>query len=126
MTQASALACLVNSRNMVNVAAVQGTHFTCAEDCRMLRDDLDVFSAFSSRCSAWVCLLVRRSLNAIVNLIFDGDGGRLVVADVAVKSLEFRVVSVYAPNSIGERRSIFPQLDDRKRSIFPQLMIENG
>ena len=35
-------------------------------------------------------LLVGRSLNAIVNLFFTGDGGWLVVVDVAVKSFEFR------------------------------------
>ena len=76
----------------------------------MLRDDLGVFSAFGSHCSA------------IVNLVFAGDGGWFVVADVAVKNFEFRVVVVYAPNSIGERRSFFrqlePFLDDRKRIIL--------
>ena len=66
-----------------------------------------VFSAFGSRCSAEVSLLVGPSLNAIVNLVFADDGGRLVVADVAVKSFELRVVAVYAPNYAGERRSVF-------------------
>ena len=67
-------------------------------------------------------IIVKCSLNAIVNLVFAGNGGQLVVADVAVKSFEFRVVVVYAPNSIGERRSFFrrlePFLDDPKRIIL--------
>ena len=62
---------------LVDVGAVQETYFTCAEDCQVLRDDFEVFSAFSSS------LLVGYSLNAIVNLVFAGDGGQLVVADVA-------------------------------------------
>ena len=73
----------------------------------MMEDDFVVFSAFDSRCSAEVSLLVGRSLNAIVNLVFANDGGRLVVADVPVKNFEFYVVAVYAPSCAGERRSFF-------------------
>ena len=58
----------------VEVAAVQETHFTCEADCRVLEDDFVVYSAFSSRLSAGVSLLVGRSLDAIVNLVFAGDG----------------------------------------------------
>ena len=43
---------------------------------------------------------------SILSLQVTGD--RLVVADVTVKSFEFRVVAVYAPNSISKRRSFFP------------------
>ena len=103
------------------MTAVQGTHFICAEDCRVLKDDLVVFSAFGSHCSAGVSPLVGHSLNAIVNLIFAGDRDRLVVVDVAVKSFEFRVVVVDAPNSIGETRSFYrrlvPFLDDLKKLV---------
>ena len=72
--------------------------------------------------SAGISLLVERSLNAIVNLVFADDRGRLVVAVVAVKSFEFRVVAVYAPNLVGERRSSFrrlaPLLDDTKQLVL--------
>ena len=51
-----------------------------------------------------------------------GDESWLVVADVAVKSFEFPVVAVYAPNGVGERRSFFRRLelflDDPKRIIL--------
>ena len=108
--------------NLRDVAVVQETHLTCAADCRMLESHLVVFSAFGSRCSAGVSLLVGRSLDAIVNLVFPDDGGRLIVADVAVKSFEFRVVAVYAPNLPGERRSFFrrlgPFLDNPKRIVL--------
>ena len=44
---ASGRAYLVNSRtSMWIIAAVQETHFTCVEDYRVLRDDLDVFLVF--------------------------------------------------------------------------------
>ena len=83
---------------------------------------LKSFSVFGSRCSTGISLLVERSLNVIVNLVFAGDEGRLVIVDVAVKSFEFRVVAVYASNGVGERRSFFWQLepffDDPKRKIL--------
>ena len=63
----------------VDVAAVQET------DCRVLEGDFNVFSAYGSRTSAGVSLLIGRSLDADVDVVFAGDGGRLVVADVAVK-----------------------------------------
>ena len=65
----------------VDVAAVQETHFTCDADCRVLVNDFNVFSAYGSRASAGVSLLVGRSLDADVDVVFAGDGGRLVVAD---------------------------------------------
>ena len=80
----------------VDVAAVQETHFTCDADCRVLENDFNVFSAYGSRVSAGVSLLVGRNLDADVDVVFVGDGGRLVVADV--KSFKFRLVAVYAPN----------------------------
>ena len=73
----------------VDVAAVQETHFTCDADCRVLENDFNVFSAYGSQVSAGVSLLVGRSLYA--DVVFAGDGGRLVVADVAVKSFKFRL-----------------------------------
>ena len=91
----------------MQVAAVQETHFTCAGDYRVLRDDFEVFSAFGSCCIAGISLLVGCSFNAIVNLVFASDGDRLLVANVAVKSFEFLVVAVYAPCSVGERGSFF-------------------
>ena len=96
---------------LLDVAAVQETHFTSTADCRVLRDDFKVFSAFGSRYSNGVFLLVGSSLIAIVNLVFEVDGGQLVVADVAVKSFEFRIVGVHAPNNIGERCSFFRRLE---------------
>ena len=65
------------SKLMLNVAAVQDSHFTCAADCRVLEWDLVVLSAFGSRSSAGVYLLFGRSLDANVNVVFAGDGGWL-------------------------------------------------
>ena len=98
------------------------THFTCGADCRVLESNFNVFSAYNSRASARVSLLVGRSLDADVDVVFGGDGGRLVVADVAVKSFKFRLVAVYAPNIAAERISFFrrlaPFLDDTKRLVL--------
>ena len=91
----------------VDVAAVQETHFTCSANRRVLESDFNVFSAYGSRTSAGVSLLVGRSLNADVGVVFAGDGGRLVVADVAIKSFKFRLVAVYASNIAAERISFF-------------------
>ena len=110
------------SNHVVNVAAVQETHFICAADCRVLEKNFAVFSAYGSRNSAGVSLLVGRSLDVDVNVFFAGDEGRLIVADVVVKSFKFRLVVVYAPNTAVERVSFFRRLvpfqDDSKRLIL--------
>ena len=109
----------------VNVAAVKETHFICAVDCRVLEGDFNVFSAYGSRSSAGISLLVGRSLDA--DIVLAGDGGRLVVADIAVKSFKFRLVTVYAPNITAERisflRRLAPFLDDTKRLFLMQSLI---
>ena len=106
----------------VNVTAVQETHFTCETDCRVLEDDFVVYSAFGSRLSAGVSLLVGRSLDAIVNVVFAGDVGRLVVANIAVKTFEFRIAVVHAPNIAAERRFFFRRLrsflDGSKQTVL--------
>ncbi len=57
-----------------------------------------------------------------VSIVFAGDEGRLVVADVAVKSFKFRLVAVYASNIAAERVSFFRRLasflDDTKRLVL--------
>ena len=106
----------------VDVAAVQETHFTCGTDCRVLESNFNIFSAYGSHTSVGVSLLVGRSLNADVDVVFAGDGGRLAVTDVAVKSLKFRLVAVYVPNIVVERVSFFRRLaqfpDDTKRLVL--------
>ena len=106
----------------VKVAAVQETHIICDVDCCILKSDFNVFSAYGSRTSVGVTLLVGRSLDADVNVVFAGDGGRLVVTDVAVKSFKFRLVEVYASYFPAERTSFFrrlaPFLDDWKRLVL--------
>ena len=88
----------------------------------MLEDDYVVLSAYGSRNSVGFSLLVRHSLNANVNLVLADDGSQLVVADAAVKSFEFRVVAVYAPNIAVERVFFYwrlaPFLDDPKRLVL--------
>ena len=93
----------------INVAAVQETHFICNADFRVLESDFNVFSAYGSSTSVGVSLLVGRSVDADVD-VFAGDRGRLVVADVAIKSLKFHLVAAYAPNIIVERVSFFRRL----------------
>ena len=124
LRDSSKCACLLGELNNfgVDVAAVQETHFTCGADCWVLESNFNVFSAYGSRASAGVSLLVGRSLDADVDVVFAGDGGRLVVADVAVKSFKFRLVAVYAPNIATERISFFrrlaPFLDVTKRLVL--------
>ena len=106
----------------VDVAEVQETHFTCRVDSHVLESDFNVFSVYGSRTSVGVSLLVGRSLDADVDVVFAGDGGQLVVADVVVKSFKFRLVAVHVPNIFVERVSFFrwlaPFLDDRKRLVL--------
>ena len=106
----------------VTVAAAQETHFTCVPDCRVRENDFVVLSANGWRSSVGVFLLVGRSFNADLNLVLADDGSRLVMADVAVKSFEFRVDAVYAPNIAAEMifffRRLAPFHDDPKRIVL--------
>ena len=106
----------------VDVAAIKQTHFTCAADCRVLKDDYVVLSAYGNRSRVWVSLLIGRSLNADVNLVLVDDGDRLVVADVAVKSFKFQMAAIYGPNIAAEKVSFFlrlaPFFDDLKRIVL--------
>ena len=106
----------------VDVTAVQEIHFICDADCRMLEGDFNVFSACGSRTRVGVSLLVGRGLDADVDVVYAGDRGRLVVADLAVKRFKFRLVAVYAPNIAAERVSFFrrlvPFLGDTKRLVL--------
>ena len=54
----------------VDIAAVQETHLICAADCRVLESDFNVFSEYGSRTSVGVYLLVGRSLDADVDIVF--------------------------------------------------------
>ena len=105
------------SKLSVNVSTVQENHFTSATDCRVLEDGYVVISAYGSRCSVGISLVIGRSLNADVNLVLADNGGRVVVAAVAVKSFEFWVATVYAPNIAAEvffYQRLAPFLDDPK------------
>ena len=57
----------------MHVAAVQETHFICASDGRVLENDFVVLSAFGGRSCSEGSLLLGRSLNADVNLVFADD-----------------------------------------------------
>ena len=67
-------------------------------------------------------LLIGRGLNADVNLVLVDEEGRLFVTDFAVKSFEFQVAAVYAPNIVAERvfffQQLVPFLDNLKRTVF--------
>ena len=106
----------------VDVTAVQETHFICEADCRVLKNDFVVYSAFSSHLSAGVSLLVGYSFDATVDVVFAGDRGRLLVADVAVKTFEFRIAAVHLPNATAERHSFLRRLgsflDASKRTVL--------
>ncbi len=62
--------------------------------CRLsvLENDFKVFSAYGIYSSAGVSLLVGHNLDADIDIVCAGDRGRMVVADVAVKSFELRLV----------------------------------
>ena len=115
--QASVRACLLNSRTSEWMLLQYKRHFIWAADFRVLENDFNVFSTY-----ARVSLLVGRNLDADVDVVFAGDEGRLIVADVAVKSFKFRLVMVYAPNIAAERISFFrrlaPFLNDSKRLVL--------
>ena len=63
------LACCTQDAHC-EVTAVQETHFIYAADCRVLENDFNLFSAYDSRSSTGVSLLVGRRLDADVDGFF--------------------------------------------------------
>ena len=104
-------------------APAWGTHEPQCECCCSARNSLHlccglsgtgegfvVLSAYGSCSSSKVSLLIGRSLDADVNVVFAGDRGRLVMANVVIKSFKFQVAAVYVPNIAGGRTSSFQRL----------------
>ena len=106
----------------VDVPSVQETHFTCAADCQVLENNYVILSGYSSCSSIGVSLFIGCSLNTDVNLVLADDVGCLVVTKVAVKSFEFKVAMVYAPNLAAQRVPFFwwlaPFLNDPKQMVL--------
>ena len=81
-----------------------------------------------SGAEGWRCCLFSirqplwRSLDAIVNVVFAGDGGQLLVDDVAMKTFKFQIAAVHVPNSAAERCSYLRRLgsflDASRRTVL--------
>ena len=106
----------------IDVVALQETHFVSSVDERVFRNDYFVFSSYGTTSGRGVTLLVKQSLDAVVNVVFRDEVGRLLVADLSVEEKHFRLVIVHAPCNIRKRRNFFaalePYLTDPKRTIF--------
>lgn len=82
----------------------------CDVDANVLFNDFVIYSAYLDRRARGVSVLVKRSLDAMVDLVYVGADGRLIVSVIAVSSSSFRVVAVYAPKDHGESVDFFHQL----------------
>ena len=89
----------------IDVVALQETHFVSSMDERVFRDDFFVFSSYGTTKGCGVTLLVKQSLDAVVNVVFRDEEGRLLVADLSVEEKQFRIVIVHAPNNTKKRRN---------------------
>ena len=71
LRDSSKCTCLLAELKNLRINVTAETRFLCAADYRVLENDFNVFSAYGSRSSAGVSLLVGLSLDADV---FAGDG----------------------------------------------------
>ena len=105
----------------LDVVALQETHFASSLDERVFRNHFDVFSSYGIPSGRGVSLLIRQSLEAVVNVVFRDDEGRLLVADLKIDEKQFRIVIVHAPCNTRKRRNFLttlePYLTDPKRTI---------
>lgn len=69
----------------------------------MLSNDYVFYSAYSDQLASGVSLLLRRTLDARVELVHVDSGGMLIVANIAVNNSSFQFDAVYAPNDQTER-----------------------
>lgn len=54
-------------------------------------------------------LFLRKSLNAQVQSVIVDNVGRLVICDCSISNVEYRIINVYAPNDINERKVFFSE-----------------
>ena len=95
----------------VDVAAIEETHFVSASDARVLARGYSVVSAYGTTHSRGVSLLVKSVLQPRLNVFHQDAAGRLIVVDVAIKSYNFRVIAIYAPNEPGKRVDFFREIE---------------
>lgn len=67
----------------------------------------DVCVSHAVGTSAGCVLLVRQSIGAVVQSVTTCVSGRLVVCDFSFSSLEWRVICLYVPTRVEERRAFF-------------------
>ena len=91
----------------VDVAAIEETHFVSASDSRVLAKGYSVVSTYGTTRSRGVSLLVKSVLQPRLSVFHRDAAGRLIVVDVAIKSFNFRVIAIYAPNDQGKRVVFF-------------------
>lgn len=70
----------------LDVAAIADTLFVCDVDARMLAREFVVYSTHRDQQARGVSLLEKRTLGVRVDLLHVDADGRLILADVAVKS----------------------------------------
>ena len=56
-------------------------------------------------------LLIRKTLGITIESVITDENGRLVVCDLLLCAMKWRVICLYAPNVISDRTSFFDILD---------------
>lgn len=108
----------------IDVLAIQETKVGSDEETAcLLASFLHSFEVCVSRAngvSGGCMLFLRKSLNAQVQSVIVDNVGRLVICDCSISNVEYRIINVYAPNDINERKVFFQSIDqhlDSQRKV---------
>ena len=95
-----------------DILFLQETHVVSLVEGNGIADKLSCRGSwgFGGPHSCGVAILVKKYLNVIVSQESRDRDGRYLILDFSFKGQEFRVVNVYLPNSVRERRLVLQEL----------------
>lgn len=103
---------IINEQDL-DIVALQETKVESEENTeRMVRSFCSRYQVCVSHAvgySAGCLLLIRQSIGAVVQAVTSDTRGRMVVCDLVFASKEWRVICVYAPIRVDERKGFFEE-----------------
>lgn len=101
-------------RDGITIAAVQETKLSTDEDTQAALNaflpEYSVCVSHSVGLSGGCMLFISKNLNATILASKVDDAGRFVCCDVVISGVEWRIICLYAPNRLNERRIFFLSL----------------
>ena len=96
----------------IDILFLQKTHCTNIKECKLWERSFNgkCFWAFGDNHSRGVGIIIKVGLNYKVSRFDYGPNGRLLILDLRIANVEYRLINVYMPNNPRERKEFITQL----------------